>query len=203
MMGHRSIYHDGWRAVCPWPGTSFTEAGAVLRRADRQGQADRARCEGLGALPRRRGLRREPQPRRREPREADRDDRARGTSRRASTTCCRSTRAARRASPISGRRSRSTRTSYTYYPGTQMVPVNAGPNVLNRPHSITADVEIPKGGAEGALLSAGDVQGGFCLLRAGRQAPLRLQLRRQRLLPRGIERCRCPRDVTSCASSSR
>ena len=27
MMGHRSIYHDGWRAVCPWPGTSFTESG--------------------------------------------------------------------------------------------------------------------------------------------------------------------------------
>ena len=27
MMGHRSIYHDGWRAVCPWPGTSFAEAG--------------------------------------------------------------------------------------------------------------------------------------------------------------------------------
>jgi len=20
MFGHRSIYHDGWRAVCPWPG---------------------------------------------------------------------------------------------------------------------------------------------------------------------------------------
>ena len=54
------------------------------------------------------------------------------------------------------------RTSYTYYPGTQMIPTNAGPNVLNRPHSITADVEIPKGGAEGALLSAGDVQGGYC-----------------------------------------
>ncbi len=27
MMGHRSIYHQGWRAVCPWPGSSFTEAG--------------------------------------------------------------------------------------------------------------------------------------------------------------------------------
>ena len=27
MIGHRSIYHDGWRAVCPWPGTSFKEAG--------------------------------------------------------------------------------------------------------------------------------------------------------------------------------
>ena len=27
MFGHRSLYHDGWRAVCPWPGTSFKEAG--------------------------------------------------------------------------------------------------------------------------------------------------------------------------------
>ena len=26
MMGHRSIYQDGWRAVCPWPGPSFAEA---------------------------------------------------------------------------------------------------------------------------------------------------------------------------------
>jgi hypothetical protein len=53
------------------------------------------------------------------------------------------------------------RNTYTYYPGTQMIPINAGPNVLNRPHSIAADVEIPKGGVEGALLSAGDVQGGY------------------------------------------
>jgi arylsulfatase len=27
MLGHRSIYHDGWRAICPWPGPSFAEAG--------------------------------------------------------------------------------------------------------------------------------------------------------------------------------
>jgi arylsulfatase A-like enzyme len=27
MMGHRSLYHNGWRAVCPWPGPSFIEAG--------------------------------------------------------------------------------------------------------------------------------------------------------------------------------
>ena len=27
MFGHRAIDHDGWRAVCPWPGPSFTEAG--------------------------------------------------------------------------------------------------------------------------------------------------------------------------------
>ncbi len=28
MLGHRSIDHDGWRAVCPWPGPSFAEGGA-------------------------------------------------------------------------------------------------------------------------------------------------------------------------------
>ncbi len=27
MMGHRSLYHDGWRAVCPCPGPSFKNAG--------------------------------------------------------------------------------------------------------------------------------------------------------------------------------
>ncbi|HSP72723.1 MAG TPA: arylsulfatase, partial [Gaiellaceae bacterium] len=27
MLGHRALYKDGWRAVCPWPGPSFTEAG--------------------------------------------------------------------------------------------------------------------------------------------------------------------------------
>ena len=30
MFGHRSLYHDGWRAVCPWPGTSFTESGRTF-----------------------------------------------------------------------------------------------------------------------------------------------------------------------------
>ncbi len=30
MLGHRSIYHEGWRAVCPWPGPSFAEAGKTF-----------------------------------------------------------------------------------------------------------------------------------------------------------------------------
>ena len=30
MFGHRSIYQDGWKAVCPWPGTSFTESGGYF-----------------------------------------------------------------------------------------------------------------------------------------------------------------------------
>ena len=32
MFGHRSIYHDGWRAVCPWPGPNFTEAARPGRK---------------------------------------------------------------------------------------------------------------------------------------------------------------------------
>ena len=47
------------------------------------------------------------------------------------------------------------RDSYTYRPGTQSIPFFAAPRVLNRPHSITADVEIPADGAEGVLLSQG------------------------------------------------
>ncbi|HEY1653516.1 MAG TPA: hypothetical protein VGF86_00205, partial [Candidatus Tumulicola sp.] len=45
--------------------------------------------------------------------------------------------------------------------GTQTVPPNCSPRTLNRPHSYTADVDVPAGGAEGVLLSAGGVDGGF------------------------------------------
>ena len=75
MLGHRSIYHDGWRAVCPWPGPSFAEAGRPFGEpisAEKLAELDAA---GLGALPRRRGPGREPRPRRRAPRPADRADR--------------------------------------------------------------------------------------------------------------------------------
>ena len=32
MFGHRALYHDGWRAVCPWPGPNFTEAAKKGRK---------------------------------------------------------------------------------------------------------------------------------------------------------------------------
>jgi arylsulfatase len=35
---------------------------------------------------------------------------------------------------------------YTYYPETQSVPGNVAAKVLNRSHSITADVDIPSNG---------------------------------------------------------
>jgi hypothetical protein len=43
------------------------------------------------------------------------------------------------------------------------VPFNAGPRLLNRTHTITADVEIPGSGAEGALVSYGGTDGGYSL----------------------------------------
>ncbi len=55
------------------------------------------------------------------------------------------------------------RQTYVYYPGTQVVPENVAAKVLNRPHSITADVEIPKGGAEGVLVCHGSNAGGYTL----------------------------------------
>jgi arylsulfatase len=55
------------------------------------------------------------------------------------------------------------RNRYTYHPDTQTVPWYAAVHVLNRPHSITADVEIPRGGAEGVLLCQGTGAGGFSL----------------------------------------
>ena len=54
------------------------------------------------------------------------------------------------------------RTEYVYRPGTQTLPFFVGPKVVNRPHAITADAEIPPGGgAEGVLLSQGSGVGGW------------------------------------------
>jgi arylsulfatase A-like enzyme len=160
MMGHRSIYHDGWRAVCPWPGTSFKEAGAFfgapidkdkLTSLDATGwelyhvEKDFAENHNLASTNKAKLI------------EMIATWYVEAGKYNVLPVDSRGT--ARFADPRP--QIAVARTSYTYYPGTQMVPINAGPTVLNRPHSITADAEIPKGGAEGALLSAGDVQGGF------------------------------------------
>jgi arylsulfatase len=55
------------------------------------------------------------------------------------------------------------RDRYVYRPNTQSIPFFAGPRVLNRPHSITASVELPEGGAEGVLLCQGSAAGGYSL----------------------------------------
>ena len=55
------------------------------------------------------------------------------------------------------------RKTYVYYPHTQMIPENVAAKLLNRSHSLTAEVEIPKGGAEGVLICHGGNVGGYTL----------------------------------------
>ena len=46
IMGHRSIYHDGWRAVAPWPGPSNKEAGKIWPAEMTSEDLDRIEAEG-------------------------------------------------------------------------------------------------------------------------------------------------------------
>lgn len=159
MMGHRAIYHDGWRAVCPWPGPSFTEAGAGFGMpisAEKLTELDAKHWE-LYHVAEDFAENHDVAP--------DHHDKliemiaawyveagkynvlpvdARGVARLA----------------LQRPQIALPRTSYTYYPDTQVIPTNAAPSLLNRAHAITADVEIGKG-TQGVLMSAGDVQGGF------------------------------------------
>jgi len=160
MFAHRSIYHDGWRAVCPWPGPSFAEAGIpwgspvtseILSKLDANGwelyhvDEDFAETNNVAA-----------------------DNRARLI---AMIGTWYVEAGKYNVMPVDGSALARIvvekplialpRDSYTYRPNTQSVPNFAAPKVLNRPHSITADVEIPEEGAEGVLLSQGTAAGGY------------------------------------------
>jgi arylsulfatase len=162
MFGHRAIYHDGWRAVCPWPGPSFSEAGQSfgatitaekLVELDAHGwelyhvAEDFAENHNLAA-----------------------DNRAKLIEMIALWYI---EAGKYNVLPIDGRGTlrylderpaiTPKRSHYTYYPGTQKVPDQQAANVLNRTHTITADVEIPLGGAEGVLISQGGEEGGYSL----------------------------------------
>ena len=183
MMGHRSIYHDGWRAVCPWPGASFAESGAFFGEpipAEKLTDLDANHWElyhvdedfaenhNLAPTARKR---------------LDQVGEALGPNEETEEEAAHRSKLIELIAqwyveagkynvlPVDGRgtarfaeeRPQITkdRTSYTYYPGTQGVPANVGPRLLNRTHSITAEVEIPEDGAEGALVSFGGTDGGY------------------------------------------
>jgi arylsulfatase A-like enzyme len=160
MLGHRSIYHDGWRAVCPWPGPSFTEAGTGFGNPIPAGKLTDLDAQGWELYHVAEDF-------------AENHNIAEGN--RAKLIEMIATWYVEAGKyhvlPVDGRgmprmldeRPQITkdRARYTFYPHTQAVPYNAGPRLLNRTHSITADVEIPAGGAEGALVSFGGVDGGY------------------------------------------
>ncbi|MER6392764.1 arylsulfatase [Streptomyces sp. NPDC001523] len=162
MLGHRAIDHDGWRAVCPWPGPNFEEAerpfGTPIAMADLDDldahhwelyhvDEDIAETNNLAQEHR---------------------------SKLIEMIALWYVEAGRHnVMPIDGsvlqrimtERPQITqnRTSHTFRSGTQTVPAAVAPRVLNRPHSITADVEIPPGGAQGVLLCQGTNAGGWSL----------------------------------------
>jgi arylsulfatase A-like enzyme len=162
MLGHRSLYHDGWRAVCPWPGPSFAEAGVgfgqpisseTLSKLDASGwelyhvDEDFAENHNVAADNRERLI--------------------------AMIATWYAEAGKYDVLPVDGSGIARVlvekpllappRDKYVFFPGTQSIPFFAGPRVLNRPHSITADVEVPAGGAEGVLFSQGTAGGGFSL----------------------------------------
>jgi arylsulfatase len=55
------------------------------------------------------------------------------------------------------------RTEFTYSGELSGVPKSAAPNILNKAYTITAEVEVPKGGAEGMIVTEGGRFGGYGL----------------------------------------
>ncbi len=162
MMGHRSIYHNGWRAVCPWPGPSFKEAGAFFGEpipAEKLTELDANHWELYHV----------------DEDFAENHNVAEENRAKLIEMIAQWYVEAGKYNvlPVDGRgvarfaeerpQITANRTSYTFYPHTQAVPYNAGPRLLNRTHSITADVDIPENGAEGALVSFGGTDGGYSL----------------------------------------
>jgi arylsulfatase A-like enzyme len=56
------------------------------------------------------------------------------------------------------------RTEFTYSGELAGTPASAAPSILNKGYTITAEVEIPKGGAEGMIVTQGGRFGGYGLL---------------------------------------
>jgi len=160
MFGHRSLYHDEWRAVCPWPGTSFTEAGMPFGTpipAEKLTELDANNWELYHMA---------------EDFAENHNVASENRGKLIEMIATWYVEAGKyNVMPVDGRGTQRfaeerpqiaiNRTSYTYYPGTQSVPSNTAAKVLNRPHSITADVEIPQGGAEGVLLVHGGNDSGY------------------------------------------
>lgn len=55
------------------------------------------------------------------------------------------------------------RTVFTYSGGLTGVPASAAPSILQKSYTITAEVEIPEGGAEGMIVTQGGRFGGYAL----------------------------------------
>jgi arylsulfatase len=160
MFGHRSLYHDGWRAVCPWPGTSFKESGLQFGAPLDHNKLTELDAKGWELY----NLTDDP---------CETNDLAGKEKARLIEMIGMWYAEAGKYNvlPIDSRGTlrlgearpqiAESRTKYVYYPGTQVVPGNAAPRVLNVEHSVSVHAQVPKGGAEGVLFCMGGNDGGF------------------------------------------
>ena len=82
-----------------------------------------------------------------------------------STTCCRWTTAARSGWTRPYRPSLTRgRTEFTYFGTVKRIPEGAAPDIKNKSFRITADVVVPKGNAQGVLVTQGGLSGGYALM---------------------------------------
>jgi arylsulfatase len=60
-------------------------------------------------------------------------------------------------------------TTFTYYAGQVGLPADASPRILNKSWTLTADIDVPQGGADGMIVTQGGLVGGYGLyLRDGK-----------------------------------
>ena len=163
MFGHRSIYHDGWRAVCPWPGPNFTEAAKkgrtfgtpipneVLVDIETHDwelyhiDEDYSETHNLAG----------------EHRDKLIEMIGRWWAEAGKYQVLPVDGSAIQRMNVERPTIARPRNKYVYYQGGSGIPFTASPKVYNRPWTVTADVVIPQGGAEGVLMAQGGRTGGY------------------------------------------
>ncbi|MBH0111870.1 arylsulfatase [Novosphingobium sp. YJ-S2-02] len=162
MFGTRALYHDGWRAVCPWPGPSFTEAEHAFGDGIDKDMLNTLDAEAWELY----DLTKDPT----ETTDVADKEKARLIS---MIGMWYAEAGKYNVLPIDSRTTERLATErpqiaegrkrYVYYPGTQTVPSSASPRLLNTAHSVSVHVTIPEDGAEGAMFTIGGNDGGFCI----------------------------------------
>jgi arylsulfatase len=150
MLGNRALYHDGWVAGClhgrlPWltsGGASFDEDSWELYNIEK----DFSQANDLAAS--------EPQKLR------ELQDRFMAEAAKYNVLPL-DDRFAQRADPKLHPSHIRGKTKFVYAPGTVRLGERSSPNTKNVHHTLAAEVEIPKSGAEGVLVCCGGISGGF------------------------------------------
>jgi arylsulfatase len=145
MLGSRAIYSDGWTAVA-WhePGTSWSDDRWELYHTD----VDFSQAHDLSAE----------QPKKLKDMIALWESEAKKNN-----VYPLDDRRYERASDPGRPVAALTKDVYTYYPGTSVIHPLAMPQLLGKPHEITAFLDIPEGTADGVLMAMGGEFGGFAL----------------------------------------